>query len=157
MKAIEDFWNEIKSAVDLNVAEFDPIRPMMFFEPTPSPDKAPGTPTEVVMFPLPLDSNKPLAYMMARLLLKSTKAKWYFIISEAWAATYDKTDTFVEPSKSDKRIEVITVAGSDDLGKRFFKSFEIKRDSGGKRTLIKNALMDDVIPQRGDMIELLDE
>lgn len=66
-----------------------------------------------------------------RMVLKEAKAVWYFVVSEAWLAIYDRHSSCdVKPSQREDKAECLVIVGNTVVGEPVVRVFTLRREEG---------------------------
>lgn len=102
-----------------------------------------GGKLDIIMTPFGSEFEKELTAIALKEKFQEENVQAYIHVSEAWMLVVDGKDADaymadkdrVPPSKSDRRQEVVIIAGQSKDGGHLFANVEIRRDDNNRRTL----------------------
>jgi hypothetical protein len=87
--------------------------------------------TTIVGAPFDGELEKDIVANAIRFTLKHERADSYSFMSEAWVTTQLRGEPYIQPSKSDKRREIVVIIAVDRAGGGRMQTYAIERNDQG--------------------------
>lgn len=113
----------------------------------------------IMLCPIFHEEAKEAISQLLRMKFKELGVLAYIHVSEAWQVSYGPNEERpnIEPSKSERRKEVVIIAGQHISGETFTSSIDILRDDNNVRSLAPFEVDPDIKPSGGRFATLLGE